>query len=348
MKKKKKYRTRLVLIVILIIALIIGIIAVRKHPRAEVPELENVTGEEEEEIVTASSDEVQNEEAVQEEQPQEEPQEEPKVETPKVEEPPKEITPKTENKNPYYIKINYTQNVVTIYGKDDKGNYTKPIKAMVCSTGSATPTSGTYKMSYKYRWLALYGGVYGQYCTRIVGHILFHSVPYLENGNQGSLEYWEYDKLGTSASAGCIRLTVQDAKWIYDNCKSGTEVEFYSDSNPGPLGKPTAQKISGDETVRGWDPTDPDAKNPWKNYTRPTEKIPEPTTQNTPEQKTELGEPPDKQEEKTKVDEPPVTQEKPATSTEPKEPENPTETEEPTETENPKGNNTVNIKKGTN
>lgn len=334
MKKKKKYRTRLVLIVILIIALIIGIIAVRKHSKEEVPELENVTGKEEEEIVTASSDEIQNEEPLQEEQPQEEPQEEPKVETPKVEEPPKEVTPKTENKNPYYIKINYTQNVVTIYGKDDKGNYTKPIKAMVCSTGSATPTSGTYKMSYKYRWLALYGGVYGQYCTRIVGHILFHSVPYLENGNQGSLEYWEYDKLGTSASAGCIRLTVQDAKWIYDNCKSGTEVEFYSDSNPGPLGKPTAQKISGDETVRGWDPTDPDAKNPWRNYTRPPA---------TPIE-------PDKKEETPKVDEPPVTQEKPATPTEPKEPEKPAEVEDSsgdkeeestkqTETENQKGTN---------
>ena len=341
MKKRKKYRTRLVLIVILIIALIIGIIAVRKHSKEEVPELENVTGKEEEEIVTASSDEVQNEEAVQEEQPQEEPQEEPKVETPKVEEPPKEVTPKTENKNPYYIKINYTQNVVTIYGKDDKGNYTKPIKAMVCSTGSATPTSGTYKMSYKYRWLALYGGVYGQYCTRIVGHILFHSVPYLENGNQGSLEYWEYDKLGTSASAGCIRLTVQDAKWIYDNCKSGTEVEFYSDSNPGPFGKPTAQKISGDETVRGWDPTDPDAKNPWRNYTRP------------PATPTE----PDKKEETPKVDEPPVTQEKPATPIEPKEPEKPAEdssgdngeeSTKQTETENSKEDNTVNIKKGTN
>lgn len=341
MKKMKKYRTRLVLIVILIIALIIGIIAVRKHSKEEVPELENVTGKEEEEIVTASSDEVQNEETVQEEQPQEKPQEEPQVEPPKVEEPPKEVTPKTETKNPYYIKINYTQNVVTIYGKDDKGDYTKPIKAMVCSTGSATPTSGTYKMSYKYRWLALYGGVYGQYCTRIVGHILFHSVPYLENGNQGSLEYWEYDKLGTSASAGCIRLTVQDAKWIYDNCKSGTEVEFYSDSNPGPLGKPTAQKISGDETVRGWDPTDPDAKNPWRNYTRP------------PATPTE----PDKKEETPKVDEPPVTQEKPATPIEPKEPEKPAEdssgdngeeSTKQTETENSKEDNTVNIKKGTN
>lgn len=95
----------------------------------------------------------------------------------------------------YYIKVNYLENVVTVYTKDINGNYTIPYKAFTCSTGTATPTSGTYKTDYKYRWLGLFGNVYGQYCTRIVGNILFHSVPYLEKGNEGSLEYWEYDKL---------------------------------------------------------------------------------------------------------------------------------------------------------
>jgi hypothetical protein len=79
-----------------------------------------------------------------------------------------------------------------------------------------------------------------------------------------TLEYEEYDKLGTTASAGCIRLTVKDEKWIYDNVASGSYVEFYSDkNNPGPLGKPTAQKISDNKTNRNWDPTDPDTRNPW-------------------------------------------------------------------------------------
>jgi len=109
------------------------------------------------------------------------------------------------------------------------------------------------------------GDVYGKYACRITGHILFHSVPY-EKKDKSTLEWWEYDKLGTKASLGCIRLTVQDAKWIYDNCVPGTKIEFYSSSNPGPLGKPKAQKISGAESVRNWDPTDPDKNNPWKNY----------------------------------------------------------------------------------
>ena len=65
---------------------------------------------------------------------------------------------------------------------------------------------------------------------------MFHSVPY-EKKDKSTLEWWEYDKLGETASLGCIRLTVKDAKWIYDNCMKGTKVEFYSDENPGPLRK---------------------------------------------------------------------------------------------------------------
>ena len=167
--------------------------------------------------------------------------------------------------NPYYIKINISANVVTIYSKDSEGNFTVPIKAMICSTGRATPHSGRYKTGYKARWIRLFGGVHGQYSTKIVGNILFHSVPYLRYGDPGSLEYWEYDKLGTSCSMGCVRLCVSDAKWIYDNIGSGTIVEFYSSSEPGPLGKPSSQKISSNTEKRDWDPTDPDQNNPWIN-----------------------------------------------------------------------------------
>ena len=164
---------------------------------------------------------------------------------------------------PYWIKVNYTANTVTIYAKDSNGDYTVPIKAMICSTGRATPRSGVYKTQAKYAWKALIGSA-GKYCTRITGQILFHSVPYL-NGDKNKFEYWEYDRLGETRSLGCIRLTVADAKWIYDNCPIGTSVEFYSSSNPGPLGKPSAMKISGyPEPLRNWDPTDPDPNNPWK------------------------------------------------------------------------------------
>ena len=68
---------------------------------------------------------------------------------------------------------------------------------------------------------------------------------------------------GEMASMGCIRLTVEDAKWIYENCEAGTVVEFYASEDPGPLGKPEATKISDYEDLRNWDPTDPSPDNPW-------------------------------------------------------------------------------------
>lgn len=176
----------------------------------------------------------------------------------------KEKVTSKDNKAPYYVVVNYGANVVTIYGKDDNNEYTRPVKAMVCSTGSATPRSGVYKLKgRRSRWRPLFGGVYGQYAVDIVGNILFHSVPYL-SPDISRLEYWEYDKLGTTASAGCIRLTVIDALWIYNNCGAGTQVEFTA-SAPSPLGKPSARKISSYENLRGYDPTDPAASNPWRN-----------------------------------------------------------------------------------
>lgn len=178
----------------------------------------------------------------------------------------KTTTTTKKQQNKYYIKVNYGAQVVNVYTYDKDGKYTKPVKAFVCSTGTETPRSGVYKIPRKYQWCKMFGGVWSHYATQIVGNILFHSVPYLESNNH-SLEYWAYDKLGTKASMGCIRLTTIDAKWIYDNVPAGTQVEFYSSSNPGPLGKPSAKKISSaPANIRCWDPTDPDPKNPWRTY----------------------------------------------------------------------------------
>ncbi len=162
------------------------------------------------------------------------------------------VTKKTStSKYPYLIKVNKKMNTVTIYKKNSKGKYTVPVKAMICSTGSNTPV-GNFRTKNKYRWKWLYGNVYGQYSTRITGHILFHSVYYTKK-NPASLSVSAFNKLGTSASMGCVRLQVMDAKWIYNNCGLGTTVVIYNSNNPGPLGKPAAIKIRNNIK---WDPTD--------------------------------------------------------------------------------------------
>ena len=165
----------------------------------------------------------------------------------------------------YCIAVNTSQNLVIVYGLDAAGEFTQPVKAFVASCGkNASPTkTGTFKTTDKYVWRALNGGVYGQYATRITGSYLFHSVPYYRQ-DKSTLETGEYNKLGSRASAGCVRLCVRDVKWIYDHCASGTIVTLYDDSGlQEPLMKPIAIRIPTNSRNAGWDPTDPDGRNPW-------------------------------------------------------------------------------------
>lgn len=155
----------------------------------------------------------------------------------------------------YVIKVNKKKNCVTVYAKDGKNGYIIPVKAFPCSAGNATPIT-TARTPAKYRWHALNGNCYGQWCTRIKQGFLFHSVMYGKTKNT-TLSVSNYNKLGTTASHGCIRLRAGDAKWIYDNCKLKTKVIIYNSSNPGPLGKPSVAKLP---KWHKWDPTDPTAK----------------------------------------------------------------------------------------
>ena len=166
----------------------------------------------------------------------------------------------TGDPRPYSIDILRNHNVVVIYGKDDAGDYTVPVHVYVCSTGRATPT-GWYSIGDKHVWGGLFGGVYGQYLSRITGNILFHSVPYYSM-RKDRIETEEYNKLGTAASMGCIRLPVRDAKWIYENCPTGTKVHIY-DIAELPVEKPESIRMDPSDPRSGWDPTDPDPENPW-------------------------------------------------------------------------------------
>ncbi|EDS72470.1 ErfK/YbiS/YcfS/YnhG [Anaerofustis stercorihominis DSM 17244] len=158
----------------------------------------------------------------------------------------------------YLVTVNTKTNTVIIYAKDKKYGYIIPVKAMVCSTGVASsPTiRGTFKLRRIGKWHELMNSVYGQYCTQISGNYLFHSAWYYQRGNKKSISVSEYKKLGRNASHGCVRLTVADAKWIYDRC-AGSTVKVFSTTRKAPLKKPkrpNPRRVSGD---RGYCPTDP-------------------------------------------------------------------------------------------
>lgn len=162
---------------------------------------------------------------------------------------------------PYLVCVNRALCTVTVYGKDANGNYTVPVKAMVCSVGReghATPT-GRYQTTARYEWTLMVDNSWGRYAIRINGGIMFHSVCYFTPSNN-DLEYEEFNKLGTPASLGCVRLCLADEIWLHTNCPPGFTTIIYDDyATPGPLGKPTAPVIDvNNEATRGWDPTDPE------------------------------------------------------------------------------------------
>lgn len=161
----------------------------------------------------------------------------------------------------YWLKVNEQRNVITAYKQID-GKW-KPVRAMLCSTGvgGATP-KGTFYTKGRWNWGELMNDVYGQYCTHITGDILFHSVYYLKAYDKKSQPTAQFNNLGSAASHGCIRLSVMDAKWIYENCAIGTKVTVYRSSDAGPLGKPSGITV-WQGRYQYWDPTDPDPANPY-------------------------------------------------------------------------------------
>ncbi len=180
------------------------------------------------------------------------------------------ITP-SENDS-YIIRVNLAHGCTTVYQLDSAGKET-PIKAFACSVardGHETP-EGEYYLDEWYDWCYLADGTYGQYAYRLVmgdiTDIMFHSVPYLTQ-SKDNLEWGDYDKLGSPASLGCIRMSVADVRWICKNVGHGVHVIVYSDpASPGPLGKPGSFFVPWDaKKISGWDPTDPDTENPWHKF----------------------------------------------------------------------------------
>ena len=135
---------------------------------------------------------------------------------------------------PYYVIVDCSNNITTVYSAQDQSI----VRQMICSTGTArTPTvQGTFTMPEKWKetdrteWSPLIEG-YGKYASRIKGSYLFHSFMY-DEPDESAINWESYAAMGTSASHGCIRLYLDDAKWIMNNCLPGTKVKIYTGEEP--------------------------------------------------------------------------------------------------------------------
>ena len=131
---------------------------------------------------------------------------------------------------PYVLKVSTADQRVYAYGLDNNNEYTVLVRTMKCSTGKdSTPTpKGTFQNSTgpgaRWHYFTKYK-CWAQYAYYIQGDIMFHSVLY--NEKDGPVTQSSVNNLGRKASHGCVRLSVEDAKWIYTNCPVNTKIIVY-------------------------------------------------------------------------------------------------------------------------
>ncbi len=131
---------------------------------------------------------------------------------------------------PYVLKISIDKQRVYAYAPDENDEYTELVRTMKCSTGkNDTPTpTGTFQNgtgpANRWHYFKKFD-CWAQYSYYIDGDIMFHSVLY--NEKEGRVSQSSINHLGKKASHGCVRLSVEDAKWIYENCPKNTKIIIY-------------------------------------------------------------------------------------------------------------------------
>jgi len=120
----------------------------------------------------------------------------------------------------YLILVNRATCQVGIF--TGKTGFWNQIKSWSCSPGaSSSPTvAGTFRVGGKGYYFDS-GSARCYWYTQFYGNYLFHSVLYNKNGTLMD------GRLGMHLSHGCVRLQIDNAKWIYNNIPRGTTVVVY-------------------------------------------------------------------------------------------------------------------------
>ena len=128
----------------------------------------------------------------------------------------------TSNTN-YLVFVNIAEQKTYVY-EGSKNDWTLD-KTFTCSTGiegKETPV-GVFTVQNRAPWF--FSPKYGQggkYYVQFMGNYLFHSIPFDSDKTTIS-----DPTLGVPASHGCIRLSVEDSKWLYDNVQNGSKIIIY-------------------------------------------------------------------------------------------------------------------------
>jgi len=119
----------------------------------------------------------------------------------------------------YFIWIDLSHQRVNVFNGSNKKWVL--VKSMVCSSGKAsTPTiKGNFSVGSKGGYFIADSGARCKYYTQIKGNYLFHSVLYDNKG-----KYIIDSTLGVPVSHGCVRLSLENAKFIYSNIPAETAI----------------------------------------------------------------------------------------------------------------------------
>ena len=129
------------------------------------------------------------------------------------------------SKTGYLILVDRARCKTAIF-KGNSGNWSYDKYWSCCVGAPGTPTiTGIYYLGYKQLYFDT--GDVGRcwYKSQISGSYLFHSVIYYRDSGP----YRIYDgTMGAHVSHGCVRLDIQNAKYIYDSVPSGTTIVIYN------------------------------------------------------------------------------------------------------------------------
>ncbi|MDO4739990.1 MAG: L,D-transpeptidase family protein [Eubacteriales bacterium] len=128
---------------------------------------------------------------------------------------------------PYMLVVDVSDQRVYAYSWSG-GEFSNLVRTMTCSTGKKeTPTPlGTFTSTTgrgaRWHYFTKFE-CWAQYAWYIEGDILFHSVLFSEK-DESTVTSSSVRNLGKRASHGCVRLSVEDARWIWENCPNKTTV----------------------------------------------------------------------------------------------------------------------------
>lgn len=175
--------------------------------------------------------------------------------------------------NLYSLYVNAETGCLTAFTYNSSDYYYLPVRSMVCSVAKNTSVyededaidTVFYQIGEKEEWSKEEDGNFYRYNTTIRyedTEFKFTSCAY-KSESPSSLVTDNYNKLGKAHTNGEIRLSAEDAKWIYDNCNEGTQVRIVTENAKDQMKRPEPVRIAENAKYQNWDPTDQDKKNPY-------------------------------------------------------------------------------------